>query len=63
MVRSMRAGQDPYSLSIFIKDGIPVLANWEVEIFATDLSQSAIDRAIKGEFNQLEVSRGLPANY
>ena len=55
------AGQDPYSLSIFIKDGIPVLANWEVEIFATDLSQSAIDRAIKGEFNQLEVSRGLPA--
>lgn len=55
------AGQDPYSLSIFIKDGIPVLANWEVKIFATDLSQSAIDRAIKGEFNQLEVSRGLPA--
>ena len=55
------AGQDPYSLSIFIKDGIPILANWEVEIFATDLSQSAIDRAIKGEFNQLEVSRGLPA--
>ena len=54
-------GQDPYSLSIFIKDGIPALANWEVEILATDLSQSAIDRASRGEFNQLEVSRGLPA--
>ena len=55
------AGQDPYSLSIFIKDGIPALANWEVEILATDLSQSAINRANRGEFNQLEVSRGLPA--
>lgn len=55
------AGQDPYSLSIFIKDGIPSLANWKVEILATDLSQSAIDRASRGEFNQLEVSRGLPA--
>jgi len=55
------AGQDPYSLSIFIKDGIPQLAHWQIEILATDLSQSAIDRATKGEFNQLEVSRGLPA--
>ena len=55
------AGQDPYSLSIFIKDAIPQLTNWQIEIFATDLSQSAIDRATKGEFNQLEVSRGLPA--
>jgi len=55
------AGQDPYSLSIFIKDGIPQLANWQIEILATDLSQSAINRAVKGEFNQLEVSRGLPA--
>ncbi len=55
------AGQDAYSMSIFIKDGLPNLATWDVNILATDISQSAIERANKGAFNQLEVSRGLPA--
>jgi chemotaxis protein methyltransferase CheR len=53
-------GQEPYSLAMILKDNFPVLAGWRVEIIATDLSPTVLDRAREGAYSTFEVQRGLP---
>ena len=55
-------GQEPYTLSMLfaqIEDKGKILP--KIEIFASDISDRALDRAKQGRFSQLEVQRGLPA--
>lgn len=49
-------GQEPYSLAMAALD-----ARANTEIFATDLSQRAVDRARTGVFTGFEIQRGLSA--
>jgi chemotaxis protein methyltransferase CheR len=53
-------GQEPYSLAMMLKDNFPILAGWKVEIIATDLSPTVLDRAREGIYSTFEVQRGLP---
>lgn len=53
-------GQEPYSLAMMIKDNFPILAGWRIEIIATDLSPTVLDRARTGVYSTFEVQRGLP---
>ena len=53
-------GQEPYSLAMMLKDNFPILAGWKVEIIATDLSPTVLDRAREGLYSSFEVQRGLP---
>lgn len=54
-------GQEPYSLAMLWKEmNVP---GWQIEILATDLAESVLERARAGRFQQLEVNRGLPARY
>jgi chemotaxis protein methyltransferase CheR len=53
-------GQEPYSLAMMMKDHFPILAGWKVEIVATDLSPTVLDRAREGIYSTFEVQRGLP---
>lgn len=55
------SGQEPYSLAISIREHFPKLANWNVNILATDLSAEMVAKTEKGEYSQLEVNRGMPA--
>lgn len=53
-------GQEPYSLSMLIKEQGAKLSGWNFEIIATDISTEVLETAKKGEYSQFEVQRGLP---
>ena len=53
-------GQEPYSVSMLIREHFPELASWTIDQVATDLSRPVLDRARAGAYSQLEVNRGLP---
>lgn len=55
------SGQEPHTLAIVIRENFPQLANWRIEILATDLSEEMLAKSSSGEYTQLEVNRGLPA--
>lgn len=54
-------GQEPYSIAMLLKEHFPQLADWNVHIVATDLSEEMLQKATDGIYNQFEVNRGLPA--
>jgi chemotaxis protein methyltransferase CheR len=53
-------GQEPYSIAMLLREAGQALAGWRVEIVATDLAQSVLEKSKAGMFSQFEVQRGLP---
>lgn len=53
-------GQEAYSLAIAFAGEQARWQGWKIEIVATDLSKSAIEKARAGVYSQFEVQRGLP---
>lgn len=53
-------GQEPYSLAMILDDERSKLQGARVELFGSDLSERALEKAQAGTYNQFEVQRGLP---
>jgi len=54
------SGQEPYSLSMLLKDKMPGFSSWQVQMLGTDISYEILDQAKQGIYSQFEVQRGLP---
>jgi chemotaxis protein methyltransferase CheR len=54
-------GQEAYSLAMLLLE--MGLADWSIQILGTDLSMQVLKRAEAGLYMQIEVNRGLPAQY
>ncbi|MEQ1946133.1 MAG: protein-glutamate O-methyltransferase CheR [Bryobacteraceae bacterium] len=55
------SGQEAYSLAMLLLE--MNLISWNIQIVGTDLSEQILARAREGRYMQLEVNRGLPAQY
>lgn len=55
-------GQEAYSLSMVLDSLFGNLANKKFHIIGTDISESVVNRANKGEFTPMELNRGLHEN-
>ncbi|MGE3645926.1 MAG: protein-glutamate O-methyltransferase CheR [Beijerinckiaceae bacterium] len=53
-------GQEPYSIAMMLDEMASELRGWRIDIVASDVSESAVERARQGYYNQFEVQRGLP---
>jgi chemotaxis protein methyltransferase CheR len=53
-------GQEAYSLAMMLCEHFPLIADWDVEIVATDISGNSIEYAERGRYRRLEINRGLP---
>lgn len=54
-------GQEPYSISMAMREAGLCQGDAELEILATDMSETAVGQARSGRYSQLEIGRGLPA--
>lgn len=54
------SGQEPYSLSMILKEEAAKLTGWRTEIVGTDISTNILAKAKAGIYSQFEVQRGLP---
>jgi chemotaxis protein methyltransferase CheR len=52
-------GQEPYSLAITTREDSRLSA-WRLDILATDIAESVMERGKAGIYSQFEVQRGLP---
>jgi len=53
-------GQEAYSLAMMMSE-MPMLKEQRIQILATDLARSILDKAEQGVYSTLEIGRGLPA--
>ena len=54
-------GQEPYTIAMIVRDSLPDLSQWSIQIVGTDINQSVLEKAKEGVYRQHEVNRGLPA--
>ena len=54
-------GQEAYSTAIVIKELLGDLSRYDIRILGTDISNKVVAQASYGEYNRLELERGLPS--
>jgi len=55
-------GQEAYSLAMLLDSHFGQrMKDWEIDLLGTDIADKVLQRARAGQYSQLEVNRGLPA--
>ncbi len=54
------SGQEPYTVSMLMKEEGAKLSGWGIDFVATDISNEILEQASNGSYSQFEVQRGLP---
>jgi chemotaxis protein methyltransferase CheR len=52
-------GQEPYSLAMTLRELLPDICSWNVCILGTDISNTAIAHASRGQYASHEIQRGM----
>lgn len=52
-------GQEPYTLAMVLRSEFPQVCGWDLEILATDISTTVLERARRGAYLGTELARGL----
>jgi chemotaxis protein methyltransferase CheR len=52
-------GQEPYSIAILLAEMLPDVADWDINILGTDISDEVVARASRGWYAPHEIERGL----
>ncbi len=55
-------GQEVYSIAIVLKELLPDMRKYRIQLLGTDISGAAVARASSGSYNQFEIERGLVKN-
>lgn len=53
-------GQEVFSLLMLLDESFPGLRNWTLDVIATDIAETMLNRCRDGLYSQFEVQRGLP---
>jgi chemotaxis protein methyltransferase CheR len=53
-------GQEAYSTAILLKEVLGDLTRYDIRILGTDISNKVVAQASYGEYNRIEMERGLP---
>lgn len=55
-------GQEVFTIGIVLKELLGDPLKYNIRILGTDISDQALQRASRGQYSDIEISRGLPAN-
>lgn len=53
-------GEEPYTLAIAVRDGIPDLARWDVSIVGADVNPAFLEKARRGRYGQWSLREARP---
>jgi len=56
-------GEEPYTIAMVIREALPELQQWDVKIFASDLSMTVLKAASAGEYNAEKVHATVDDHY
>lgn len=53
-------GEEAYSVAISLRNTVPELHTWDVDVLATDIANNNVERARTGLFHNKDIARGAP---
>jgi chemotaxis protein methyltransferase CheR len=56
-------GEESYSIAMYINETIPDTNNWDISLYASDLSFTSLERASKGEYDKDKIHATVDNYY